>query len=140
MCGPALGCGFIYHRRRGLAPDSRPAIVRGPIQRASVQANPADAAGTFAAEAGGCLQTAGLHPITQADFGSIAQATRDANAETIAAVGARASALAVAAHLGVAVGRRRWSAPQLACPPLLAAAIPQRVVSIPYDPWVLAPC
>ena len=116
MCGPALGCGFIYRRRRGSAPGSRPAIVRDPIERSGLHANPADDTGinpgAFAAKAGGCLQAVGPRPIAQADSGPIAQATRDANAETPAAVGARASALAVATHLGVAaVGRRRWPAP-----------------------------
>jgi hypothetical protein len=115
MRGPALGCGFIYRRRRGFAPGCRPAVVRGPVQRAGVHAHRADDTGinpgAFAAEAGGRLQVAGPRPITQADSGASAQATRGSNAETPAAVGAGALALAVAAHLGVAVGRRRWLAP-----------------------------
>jgi len=47
----------------------------------------------------------------------------EANAETVADVGARAPALAVAAHLGVVVGRRRRSAFP-AIKPLLAARWP----------------
>ena len=96
MRGPALGCGFIYRR---------PAVVQGPVQRASVRPagdtgiNP----GAFAAEAGGRRQPAGASPVTQG--GSCA------NAEIPAAVGAGALTLAVAARLGVAVGRRRWLAP-----------------------------
>jgi hypothetical protein len=123
MCGAALGCGFINRCRRGSAPGSRPAI-----ERAGVHPNPADDTrinpGAFAAEAGGHLQ-AGSRPFARAD--------RDANAETVADVGASPPALAVAALLGVAVGRRRPAPPQ-AYPPLLAAAIPQRIVSIPHDP------
>ena len=143
MRGPALGCGFFY-RRRGFAPGSRAAIGRGPIERADVNPSPADDTdvnpGSSAAEAGGCLQAAGPRPVTHGDSSPVTQATRGANAEA-PAVGAGASALAVAAHLGVAaVGRRRWPAPPLAYPPLLAAAIPSEGRSIPYDPWVLDPC
>jgi hypothetical protein len=119
MCGPALGCGFICRNCRSSAPESGPAIAQGPIERSGVHPNPGDDAsanpGAFeAAEAGGCPQ-AGTRPF--------AQAARDANAESVADVGAGAPALAVAAHLGVAVGRRRRSAFP-AIKPLLAARWP----------------
>ena len=103
MCGRALGCGFIDHCCRSSEPESRPALVRCPIERPGANSDP-DATGAStgafaAAEAGGRFR---------AGSGSFAQADR-ASTETLADVGARAPALAVAARLAVAVGlgRRR---------------------------------
>jgi hypothetical protein len=108
MCGPALGCRFIYRNCRSSAPEPGPAIAQGPIERSGVHAKSRDDAsanpGAFqATEAGGYLQV-GTRPFAQANRSS------DANTGADVGVGAKAPALAVATHLGPAVGRRRWSA------------------------------
>src|SRR6202050_4257493 len=90
------------------APSSAPASTPTP---GDASATP----GAIEAPEAGCCPQAGTHPF--------AQAARDANAESVADVGARAPALAVAAHLGVAVGRRRRSA-RPAIKRLLAARWP----------------
>ena len=129
MCGPALGCGFIFHGcYRSLAPESRPAIGQGPIERSGRYTSTGDDASTNpgaleAAEAGGCLQSGSVIG-THAD--------RDGNAKTPTAVGAKTPALAVAANLGVAVGPRRRSS----CPVikrLLAARWPPSPPLVRYS-------